>query len=492
MPVNSGSQRGIALLIFVIVLAFSAIAYAVSNFNVEQLRYQEAQTTRSSLQRAKQALLDFAVTYEDGNPGEFGFLPCPDVGDDAITEGGSHSVCGVGRENTMGLFPWTSLETGILKSGTGQCLWYAVSGEYKNAAVTQVEMLNEDTNGALRLYDHNGNIKLGAAAQDRVVAVILDPSKVLPGQNRSYNSSSQCGLDYAVVEYLEGNGTLDNSSLSGGALVVDEFLERGVDSDQRSPPFNDQLVTITRTELWDAIVSRTDFSTAPDSKIRQLTEALAMCIAAYGNSAGNRRLPRPSAVDFSGADYRIDANYDDTMAVSYLGRFPFVVDDSDAALGGTYAPNDAEPDLFRKGFCNALPVAGGPPVPPVSLNPDASPVPAGYTTWKNWKDHFFYAVSTLYAPSSDDDTGLPGCDGTNCIVAGGTEYAAVVLYAGSRTGSQLRNEPVAGDPDTKNTIANYIEVNNPIGNGTGDYTPTANDIAFCITDTDPLTVVSCP
>ena len=67
-----------------------------------------------------------------------------------------------------------------------------------------------------------------------------------------------------------------------------------------------------------------------------------------------------------------------------------------------------------------------------------------------------------------------------------------MLYAGSRTGAQVRNEPVAGDADTKNSIANYIEVSNPVGDGTGDYTPTGNDIAYCITDTNPLTVVSCP
>ena len=72
------------------------------------------------------------------------------------------------------------------------------------------------------------------------------------------------------------------------------------------------------------------------------------------------------------------------------------------------------------------------------------------------------------------------------------QYAAVVLFAGRRQGLQLRNEPVAaGDTDTKNSLSSYIEVTNPIGDGTGNYTPTGNDIAFCITDTDPFTVVSC-
>ena len=71
-----------------------------------------------------------------------------------------------------------------------------------------------------------------------------------------------------------------------------------------------------------------------------------------------------------------------------------------------------------------------------------------------------------------------------------------MIYAGSRVGVTTRNEPLplAGDADTKNNLANYIEVTNATGDGKGDYTPTANsnDSLFCITDTDPLQVVSCP
>jgi len=137
-------QGGIALLVFVIVLAFAAIAYALNSVSVDQLRYEQTLTTQSALTRAKQALIDYAVTYEDSNPGEYGYLPCPDHFDSVVPdEGGSDGgTCGGTRENILGLFPWASLETGILKSGSGQCLWYAVSGEYKNPP--QTAMLNEE------------------------------------------------------------------------------------------------------------------------------------------------------------------------------------------------------------------------------------------------------------------------------------------------------------------------------------------------------------
>jgi hypothetical protein len=489
-PINISAQYGIALIVFVIVVALAAIAYALSNVSIEHLRYEETRTSLSVLKHAKQALLDSALTYEDSNPGEYGFLPCPDYFDSVIPdEGGSDGNCGAAGENILGLFPWASLETGILKSGTGECLWYAVSGEYKG--IPKAAMLNEDSNGAMRLYHRVNNVavvKQGMIAEDRIIAIIFDPSKVLPAQNRSFDNTSLCGKDYFPAEYLEGDGTIDNSLLSGVALDVDDFIVRGVATDKLPTPFNDQMVTISRNELWDAIVSRQDFiSNADSSAMRRLTEALAWCIAEYGNNSVNRKLPRPAAVDFSGLDYRLDGNYSDTAAVSYLGRYPHSVDDSDAALGAANAPNDTEAVIFDKGFCDSLAVTAG---PAVNLNTGSGA--EGYTSWKNWKDHFFYAVSAYYAPASSADTPVPSCDGTNCISVGVNEYAAVVLYAGSRTGAQLRNEPIAGDADTKNSLANYIEVNNPIGDGTGDYTPTGDDIAYCITDTDPLTVIRCP
>ncbi len=489
-PIKSTAQDGIALILFVIVLAFAAIAYTLSNVSIENLRYEKTRTSQLALKRAKQALLDYALTYEDSNPGEYGFLPCPDYFDSVIPdEGGSDGNCGAAGENILGLFPWASMETGILKSGTGECLWYAVSGEYKG--IPKTTMLNEDSNGAMRLYHRVNNVgvvKQGAVAEDRVIAIILDPSKVLPGQNRSFDNTSLCGRDYFPAEYLEGDGTIDNSLLSGVALDIDDFIVRGIGTDELPTPFNDQLVTISRNELWDAVVSRQDFiSNADSSAMRRQTEALARCIAAYGNNSGNRKLPRPAAVDFSGLDYRDNTIYNDVAAVSYLGRYPHSVDDSDAALGAANAPNDAEAVIFDKGFCDSLVVLAGP-----AINLNTGSGAEGYTTWKNWKDHFFYAVSAYYAPASAADTGAPSCDGTNCVVVDGNEYAAVVLFAGRRSGAQLRNEPIAGDADTKNSLANYIEVNNPIGDGTGDYTPTGNDIAYCITDTNPLTVIRCP
>ena len=498
---TSKNQQGLALLVLVIFIMLAFASYVFSGLSINQVKVDQKRQTAIALKKAKQALIAYAVTYGDLDgddaglnadyPGEYGFLPCPDVGLAGFSEGGSDGTCGTGDFNTIGLFPWASLETGTLSSAAGDCLWYGVSGEYKDAASTLTTMLNEDTNGAMRALDSNGNVTQGVNPEDRVVAVIINPSSPLTGQNRNFVDTSKCGLDYTPAAYLEGDGVSDNSTLLGGAYIIDDYINAAVGTDELATPFNDQIVTITRQELWDAVTKRQDFLTNADSKMKRQTEALAWCIADYGNNSANRKLPRPAPVDFGVAgDYRIDGNYDDAVAVSYLGRYPYTIDSSDAALGAS-APNAAELVLFDKGFCDALVVAGGP-----NINLDTGDAAEGYMLWKNWKDHFFYSVSAYYAPAVAASGVAPQCigDGTNCITVGavGSEYAAVVLYSGSRTGAQTRNEPIAGDVNTKNNIGNYIEVNNPAGDGTGNYTPTNNDIAFCITDTDPFAVVSCP
>lgn len=496
------NQQGLALLVLVIVILLAFASYTLSGLSINQVKADQAKKTIITLNKAKQALIAYAVTYGDLDgvgpvdagldadfPGEYGFLPCPDASLAGFVEGGSDGTCGTANFNTLGLFPWASLETGTLSSAAGDCLWYGVSGEYKDAASTLTAMLNEDTNGAMRALDSNGNVTQGVNPEDRVVAVIINPSSPLNGQNRNFDDTSKCGLDYTPAAYLEGDGVSDNSTLLGGAYTVDDYINAAVGTDELATPFNDQLVTISRQELWDAITRRQDFLTNVDSKIRRETEALAWCIAAYGNASVNRKLPRPAPVDFAGADYRVDGNYDDTVAASNLGRYPHTVDSSDAALTIANAPNSGVTTIFNKGFCDVLPVpiSGGP-----NINLNTGSGTEGYALWKNWKDHFFYAVSAYYAPTNAADTGAPSCDGTNCIVVNGIQYAAVILYSGSRTGVQTRNEPIAGDVDTKNNIGNYLEVINPAGDGTGNYTPTNNDIAFCITDTNPIAVVSCP
>ncbi len=494
---EAGQQRGVALLIFVIVLVLGSITYYLTSLSVEDIKLYQKEKTAQSLQQAKQALLAYAAAYSDldsdgdGNadfPGEFGFLPCPDY-NNGLDEGiEDSSPCAVTNISKLGYLPWRTLGIPPFKDGGGACLLYAVSGEYKNSTINKSPMLNEDTNGMFKVVDVANNPIIGIDPDERVVAIIFSAGESLPGQTRDVTAGALCSRDLLTPDDYSAYLDIANSNLQGVADTLDTFLHAIFGSDQLATPYNDKFVTITRKELWDAVILRTDFSVNAASVMRRQTQALAMCLAAYANNSGNRKLPRPAAIDFVGTDYRVDGNYGDSGGVSFLGRYPYTVFNSDLLMIGN-APNMAQSILFNKGFCDALVVAGGP-----DKNLTTGAQAEGYMLWKNWKDHFFYTVSNYYAPSGAADTGAPSCDGTNCLVVGGVQYAAVVIYAGSRVGASTRNEPVAGDADTKNNLAFYLEVANPAGNGLGDYTPAlnSNDIMFCITDTDPMNVVTCP
>jgi len=489
-------QRGLALLIFAILISLVSITLYFSSLSITEIRNENNISASKTMAEAKSALLAYAVLHSVSSPGESGFLPCPDLRFNpppAIDyEGASEANCGARGVSEIGLFPWDSLETGLLKSRSGGCFWYAVSGDYKNGSVTS-NMLNEDTNGLFRVFNADGVTKTGSKPEDRIVAVIIDPSQALAGQARNFDDSSICGKDYTAAHFLEGNGTKDNAVMSGLADTVDDFIRGDATSEQESPPFNDRIEIITRDELWQAVLSRNDFL----EQMQNLTAALATCLANYANvtASPNRRLPWPAPYDFAGGDYRVDANYSDVNGAGfYTGRYPFEVDDSNILM--SIADGDNVFDI--PGLCDNIAV----PNPPgnVDLDTDTSEY---RKLWKNWKDHFFYMLSKAYEPGTSGET---ECTVGDCIKVdvGGiqTSYAGVVIFSGSRLAGQGRSAPpLGGDPDEKSVVSNYLEENRdtmfPDATGSGvinDVEPISNDLMYCITQEPtgtPLTVTPC-
>src|SRR5690606_5529784 len=114
------------------------------------------QRTLESLSRAKEALIAYAVTAYDRAPGVFAVLPCPDNGISVVNsrEGVQGPACGTNNANVIGRLPWKTLGTGPIRDGSGECLWYAVSGHYKTN--NNAPLLNEDSPGLLLLYEADG------------------------------------------------------------------------------------------------------------------------------------------------------------------------------------------------------------------------------------------------------------------------------------------------------------------------------------------------
>jgi len=289
------NQQGAALLLLLLIIIVAGTTLVVTNFSVDRSRELQHSNTATALAKAKEALIAYAVTFHDTSVGTnraglMGFLPCPD--DNTNNEGVNATAgCGNQYESYLGRLPWKTLGIDALKDSSGSCLWYVVSGEYKNigqidrgnlnaaAGLGRNEMLNEDSNGSFTLFDQNGNQLKGNAPDDRVVAVIIAPGRALAGQNRAIPVvNTQCGGDYTAANYLETFNGVDNRSITTGALhSIDDFIT----SDRvNNNALNDRMITITQREIFDEIKRRNNF----DLMMQNTTEALAACIAEYGKN----------------------------------------------------------------------------------------------------------------------------------------------------------------------------------------------------------------
>jgi hypothetical protein len=487
LQVTVSRQGGIALLLLVVTIALAAMSYFVSTMSTAEMRLKRVDSTAGALQRAKQALIAYAVTYGDIDadtngvpdfPGEYGFLPCPDY-NAGLSEGlEDNGNCGAQSVSRLGYLPWRTLGLPGLKDESGTCLMYAVSGDYKNDESAfpsnKASLLNEDSHGMFQVVDDGGTVLQGLNPDERVVAIILAPGLPLQGQSRSVDAAGTvCGEDYANYSaYLDAVGGIDNSTVSNAAYQLDQFVHANTESAGGNAlnPYNDRFVTITREEIWQALTARSDFV----QKMTDLAEALTMCLSSYAAVNGLGRLPWPVQADL--ADSQLNSSYDDNDDDSpgYAGRLPFIVDDSNGDIGMA-----GSSELFAIAGCNALTVSSGAVV-------DLQTAGSEYRKlWDNWKDHFFYVVSQDHAPDN-----VSAVCGGDCITVDGTQRAGLVIFGGFREAGQSRTGPVAGDPDTKFDVANYVENGNkdefPDSDGDGSYnTAGTNDIMYCLTAAVP-------
>lgn len=472
-PVAAGRQHGAALMIMLLILVLGAAALFAHDLAGRTAATARIRKSATALAEAKEALLGYALAYDATHPGEFGFLPCPDISAVGLNPEGTEdtALCGLRYQTMMGRLPWRSLGIAPARNDTGECLLYVVSGTWKASGLTQPEMLNTDSNGQLRLFAADGTVAAGANAADRPVALIIAPHGGLAGQLRLPLASgvTQCSGNFVLSNYLDldASSGIDNSNVSLLPDAIDDFMA----GDAAGATVNDQFAVITRAELENRLTSRADLT----ARFQSLTQAVARCIADHGkhNAAGvaDRRLPWPAPVDL--AQYRSDSQYDDSPVGGLSGRVADRVNDSNLQTG----------NLVAGVLTNCNPAA----VPEWTADM--------LTLWRNWKDHLFYAVAGSFRP----DAAPHSTCGTCLRVNGAGSWAAVVMFAGARLPSlgQVRDEPPA-DADTRSVIANYLEgrnaTNHPNAGGNADYqsaaaTATFNDVLYCIDST--LNVAAC-
>lgn len=470
---NSDRQEGAALLLMMLAVIIAMSTVLLAGINRNELRVRQLTQTQQALADARKALIDFAVLNADMNSLRSHSLPCPDIdATGGFLDGEAHeTACGPAGVSVLGLLPWRTLGIAPLRDGSSTCLWYAVSGSYKQAGTATSEMINVDNNGQLQLFDiESGIVTEGVNPADRPVAMVIAAMQPLPSQTRpgtAANSTCVYGANPGAYLDTDTNSGIANSVLSGIADALDVLgVVPGVDA-----AHNDRIVTISRADIERHVLKRDDF----DTDMRSLGLAAAACIADYGRNnpggAADKRLPWPAPVTLT--DYRLNAAYDDANNGLRSGRLPDAVNDSNAETGNTIA----------RVLSNCNPAAV----------PDWTPQQSA--RWQNWKDHFFLAVAESFAPMA----AVPSNCGSCITVNGGGQFAAVLLFAGSRlaTAGQVRNAPPL-DVDTKRNASNYLEslnaANVPGDSIAANYVSgpasgTFNDRLFCIDE--QLLVTEC-
>ncbi len=445
-------QNGLALLIFVVVLALAAIGIVVSGLSTNAARVGRHNVTAAALAKAKEALIAYAVTYSDTHSDVPGYLPCADNG---TFEGSSASNCGPKNVSKLGRLPWRELGIETLRDSSGECLWYAVSGTFKK--LPQTDLMNWDNNGLLEVIAEDGvTLLAGSKPENRAVAAVIAPGSALGSQNRAkVASAAECGGNYVGSNYLESSKGVNNSLLSSVANNISRLIT-GLASEN----FNDRMIFITPEEIFEPIRKRKDVR----ARLEALTRTIGECLGKYGEFNGtpiaiaDHRLPWPALVNL--ASFNANSSYDDTAAASRKsGRLPFVVKTSKAATSNQMSGNNLLSDVG------------------LSICPSWTPDDA--TWYRNWKDHFFYYLGGSFAPTSPSPTAVP-C--VSCLsVEGSGRYAAVVLFASEKMAGQSRNSIAE-----KGLIENYLEGRNatshPNLSGTSNLekSPSTNDYLVCL------------
>ena len=440
--------------------------------------------TLLALKKAKAALIAHAVTnsYRVAEVGRVGNLPCPDA-NNANPEGSQDINCGNLDTNTIGYFPWKRMGIDILKDSSDTCLLYAVSPSYK---MNFTRMLNTDSNGLFQIVNMTGGVTEGNLPADRPIAIIFASNEPVAAQARNFDVTTVCGKDFGNLNaYLDDNGVTNNGVLSGNPNTIDQFVHATSTSANNASPLNDIFVTIKKSDIWPAILVKTEI----EDKLAEVAEALAVCLKDYANANTWRQLPWPAPLDLSVSpgSYFADNNYIDVNAAAqgYAGRFPYDVGNSNPIVVGSAWPDN----ILTAPACSNIDLPSTPAIEAIDLRPTGE----HGIIWHNWKDHFYYALSKNYEP--DNTAAVPSdsiCDGVSgCVSVNGAanEYAAIVFYSGESINNIARTSPeVVGDPDQKAVIANYIENNNqadfPDFAGENEYESgiSGNDFMFCVTD----------
>ena len=373
---------------FVAVLAIVAVSAVIYTFaSGSQIAAENNRKTALTLVQVKDALIGYAAS----SPTQPGILPCPDNDND----GSADAPCGAIGVTAIGRVPWKTLGLPDLRDGSGECIWYVVSANFKNSGLSGPASVNSDSPGTLAVYDSTGTLTHPAAS---VAAVVIAAGTTLAGQNRSPLGTTVCGGNNNPADYLDAitvGATAFNNATGGG---TNSFIAAPFSDPNPPIPLNDKLLPVTTDALFSVVEKR-------------VLADLRTALRTYRSNNGYF----PSANPYGDATF--SCNY-----IIAQGRVPLNI-----GLG-----------------CLAFANWG-------------SELPAWFAT-NNWQNVTYYAVSPCRVGAVGGIPGtliaiLCGSLG-DITVDGNPNVHAVVFTAGSRIAALGQNRPCASVPDCLDEAAN--------------------------------------
>lgn len=310
------------MLVMLVILVMGITTVFITSLSGTALQNRRIQSSADALAAAKEALIGYAVTYGDTNTAKpHGFLPCPDSdGSAGANEEGSSESCGSTNVNKLGRLPWRTLDLPALFDGAGECLWYAVSGNYKSTR-TYPPLINWDSPGQLHVYDSNGT----EVSPGEIVAVVIAPGAVLSSNaDRAGSAAPTCGGNFNAPAYLESDNlhatSYNNSDGASGKFILPH--EHRDANGNITLSVNDQFIFITRQDIWHGIQKR-------------IARQAKKCLDDYASDATNTSHKYPWAAQLT--DTTTSPNRTGTLDVRF-GRFPDIPNTSTPG-GGSCPPS---------------------------------------------------------------------------------------------------------------------------------------------------------
>jgi hypothetical protein len=241
---SAAAQRGQAMMIGVVIifLGIAAIVYTTATSGIAALANRQADETTRAMAQVKEALIGWSaartpvVGSENRRPGE---LPCPD-NDNTGTDSGSCSAGAIGR------VPWRSLGIPEPKDSSGETLWYAIAGPFRNYGMSTAP-ITSNTQGNLTVYLDSSS----ATMTSQAIAVIFAPGAALGTQDRGTTVAACSTTGTSIAGNLCGANYLEATGGGNNAQTGGPFIQA-----QKSSSFNDRVLAITNTDLMPVVEQR--------------------------------------------------------------------------------------------------------------------------------------------------------------------------------------------------------------------------------------------